>query len=293
MVAVIGIVTGAVPQLNVMMPPLVTAVFRALNVQLAAVPVPTTDVGLDTFTGCARAGSALVHCCVLVEPPVPVAPPVAVLPPVALAPPVEDLPPVGLAPPLELTPPVGLAPPVELLPPDALAPPVEFLPPVGLAPPVVDWPPVAAVPPVAVLPPTCGAPALPVVPPVAELPPVALPPADEEVLPPVAVTPPVAPGALPPVPTFPPTAPSTPGEPEQPAVISKIAHAMYPRLEPAGIVLFMIFMNPKRQKRAQFNGSALGDPAFPCRSARNVQRPTEMGRAKTTCARRKLYGRQG
>jgi hypothetical protein len=39
---VTAIVTGALPQLNVMAPPDVTAVLSALYVQLAAVPVPTT-----------------------------------------------------------------------------------------------------------------------------------------------------------------------------------------------------------------------------------------------------------
>src|SRR5690349_6005606 len=61
-VAVTGIVTAALPQLNVMMPPRVTAVCSAANVQLAAVPVPTTVVGLDTSTACAPAGSALLQC---------------------------------------------------------------------------------------------------------------------------------------------------------------------------------------------------------------------------------------
>ena len=39
------IVTGAVPQEKVMIPPLVTAACSGLKVQLAAVPVPTTLVG--------------------------------------------------------------------------------------------------------------------------------------------------------------------------------------------------------------------------------------------------------
>ena len=60
-VAVTGIVTGALPQLNVTIPPRVTAAFSAENVQLAAVPFPTTVVGLETFAGWALAGSALVQ----------------------------------------------------------------------------------------------------------------------------------------------------------------------------------------------------------------------------------------
>src|SRR5579883_3145728 len=42
-----GMVTSSDPQSNVMMPPLMTAAFRASKVQLAAVPVPTTVVGLE------------------------------------------------------------------------------------------------------------------------------------------------------------------------------------------------------------------------------------------------------
>src|SRR4051812_32674736 len=57
MVAVIGMVTGEAPQLNVMTPPRVTAVFRAAKLQLAALPVPTTVVGCETSTGCALDGS--------------------------------------------------------------------------------------------------------------------------------------------------------------------------------------------------------------------------------------------
>ena len=48
-VAVTGIVTGLAPQLNVMMPPAVAAACSAANVQLAALPVPTTAVGLATL----------------------------------------------------------------------------------------------------------------------------------------------------------------------------------------------------------------------------------------------------
>jgi hypothetical protein len=49
MVAVTGMVTASLPQSKVMTPALPTAVSSALNVQLAAVPVPTTVVGLETL----------------------------------------------------------------------------------------------------------------------------------------------------------------------------------------------------------------------------------------------------
>jgi len=58
-VAVTGIVTGEVPQLKVMTPPFATAELSELSVQLAAVPLPTTVVGCETFAGCAS--SALVQ----------------------------------------------------------------------------------------------------------------------------------------------------------------------------------------------------------------------------------------
>src|SRR6185369_11038639 len=62
MVALIGMLTGALPQLKVITPPRATAALRAVNVQLAAVPVPTTLVGLETLAGCAPAGKALLQC---------------------------------------------------------------------------------------------------------------------------------------------------------------------------------------------------------------------------------------
>src|SRR5579863_4756233 len=112
-VAVIGMVTAAAPQLKVMTPPLLTAVLSALKVQLAAVPLPIT-VGFETSAGWPLAGTPALQeplgfPAVVGTPPVPV----ELLPPV----PVELLPPV----PVELLPPV----PVELLPPV----PVELLPP--------------------------------------------------------------------------------------------------------------------------------------------------------------------
>jgi hypothetical protein len=57
-VAVIVIVTGAGPQLNVMTPPRATASTTARDVQLAGVPVPTTRVGREVSTARASAGTA-------------------------------------------------------------------------------------------------------------------------------------------------------------------------------------------------------------------------------------------
>jgi hypothetical protein len=59
-VLVIGMVTSSDPQSKVMMPPLVTAAFSASNVQLAAVPVPTTVVGLDVSASDIWLGGASV-----------------------------------------------------------------------------------------------------------------------------------------------------------------------------------------------------------------------------------------
>jgi hypothetical protein len=56
-VAVITIVTGLVPQLNVMIPPAATAWTTAADVQLAAVPLPTTWFGLLVLTACPEAGT--------------------------------------------------------------------------------------------------------------------------------------------------------------------------------------------------------------------------------------------
>jgi hypothetical protein len=96
MVAVIAMVAGALPQLKVMTPPFPTAVLSALNVQLAAVPVPIT-VGFETTAGWPLDGTPALH-----EPlgfpavpgglpPVLVAPPVLVVPPVLVLPPVPAL----------------------------------------------------------------------------------------------------------------------------------------------------------------------------------------------------------
>src|SRR3982751_2741058 len=60
-VAVTGMVTAPPPQLKVMTPPFVTAACSTLNVQLAAVPVPTMVVGTDTSAGCPRTGTPPLH----------------------------------------------------------------------------------------------------------------------------------------------------------------------------------------------------------------------------------------
>src|SRR3954462_12454446 len=107
-VAVTEMVTGAAPQLKLMTPPLLTAVLSALNVQLAAVPVPITDVGFETSTGCALVGTPALQ-----EPfgfpAFPAPPPMPVVPPVLVAPPVPTVPPVArpAAPPVPIVPPVA------------------------------------------------------------------------------------------------------------------------------------------------------------------------------------------
>ena len=69
-----------------MTPPAVAAACSALNVQLAAVPVPTTAVGLDVSAGWPFAGTPALH-----EPFGLPAPPVAPAPPLPLPPvPGED-----------------------------------------------------------------------------------------------------------------------------------------------------------------------------------------------------------
>jgi hypothetical protein len=59
-VAVTEMVTGLGPQLNVMIPPPLTAVDRAWKVQLAGVPDPTVVVGWLVSTACACVGSVSV-----------------------------------------------------------------------------------------------------------------------------------------------------------------------------------------------------------------------------------------
>src|SRR5580693_3265616 len=56
-VCVMVIVTGAGPQLKVMMPPAATAATTACEVQLAGVPVPMTRLGCAVLTGWAAAGT--------------------------------------------------------------------------------------------------------------------------------------------------------------------------------------------------------------------------------------------
>src|SRR6185312_10168911 len=51
--AVTVMVTGSAPQRKVTMPPAATALRSAASVQLAAVPSPTTVVGVEVSTGCA------------------------------------------------------------------------------------------------------------------------------------------------------------------------------------------------------------------------------------------------
>src|SRR5580692_8089608 len=60
-VAVMGMVTAALPQSKVMTPPWPTAVVSALSVQLAAVPVPITAVGCDTSAAWPVDGRPALH----------------------------------------------------------------------------------------------------------------------------------------------------------------------------------------------------------------------------------------
>src|SRR5262249_47406516 len=59
--AVTAMVKGAGPQSKVTTPPVFTAWLRAPKVQLAAVPVPTTVVGLEVSTGFPCAGTPALH----------------------------------------------------------------------------------------------------------------------------------------------------------------------------------------------------------------------------------------
>ncbi|MBB5959495.1 hypothetical protein FHS29_006116 [Saccharothrix tamanrassetensis] len=59
-VAVIAMVTGSGPQSNVTTPPAATAATTASDVQLAAVPLPTTVVGLELSSGPASGGTSAV-----------------------------------------------------------------------------------------------------------------------------------------------------------------------------------------------------------------------------------------
>src|SRR5436190_22796148 len=104
-VAVMGIVTEPPPQSNVTMPPFETAALSASNVQLAAVPVPTTVAGFDVSAGCPPAGTPAAHDVSglpafhgppLVVPPEPPLPEPPVEPPPAPVLPPFELPPFGL-----------------------------------------------------------------------------------------------------------------------------------------------------------------------------------------------------
>jgi hypothetical protein len=135
-VDVTEMVTGSGPQLNVTIPPPLTALDSAWNVQLGGVPVPTTVVGWLLSTGCASAGNVSV----VQEPvgfpatgdvpedPVPLEAPDSLEGLPELAPPLVD--PEPTPPPLEPPPfdPLPLAPaPIDPLP---VAPaPIDPLPP--------------------------------------------------------------------------------------------------------------------------------------------------------------------
>src|SRR5450631_2892844 len=178
MVAVIGMVTAPPPQLKVMTPPFPTAVLSAVNVQLAAVPVPITLVGLDTSAGCPLAGTPALHDpfglpAWPAPPPVPVVPPVPGVPPVPVVPPLAWPAAPPLDPPLPVVPPLAwpAVPPVApTLPPVAWPAAPPLAPPVDPTLPPLAWP---AVPPLA-------PPVDPTRPPSPLLPPLALPSMNDE-----------------------------------------------------------------------------------------------------------------
>jgi hypothetical protein len=113
-----------------MMPPFATAATKAADVQLAAVPVPTTVVGLETSTGSASAGMVQLPATDpgLVVPP-DAEPPLLAVP--ELAPPTVELPPETM----ELLPPDPFWPP---LPPAAELSPSELLPSQAISKPAPD-----------------------------------------------------------------------------------------------------------------------------------------------------------
>src|SRR6187549_1960091 len=92
------IVTGSGPQLKVITPPAVAAVLSAAKVQLAAVPVPITLVGLETSAACPFAGMALLQepfglpAFQGAAPPLPVEPAPPGVPPAPVEPPFADEP---------------------------------------------------------------------------------------------------------------------------------------------------------------------------------------------------------
>jgi hypothetical protein len=136
-------VAGALPQLNVMTPPLATADCNAVNVQLAAVPVPMTVVGLEVLAACPSAGTPApqeplgLPACVPAsgvppDEPLPLLPPLLEPEPEPEAEPepepeaepeLEPMPELEVDPELEAEP--ELAPTPELIPELELAPPPE------------------------------------------------------------------------------------------------------------------------------------------------------------------------
>src|SRR5208283_41265 len=221
-------VTGAEPQLNVTMPPLATADRKAASVQLTALPLPTTVVGLDVSTGLAGTTQVAAGGGGLWSPPLPAAPPAASVPPV---------PPTPVAPPLPLIPPAaspappiatsGCAPgasgtpasPLPPLPPNPLLPPAPkaVLPPEP-APPKPS-PPEPVVPPFLV-----ALPAIPAVPPALVIPPEPVAPPAASVLP-IDLVPPVL--TVPPA-TFIPPVPVASTAPPPPAASFALAASLMP-----------------------------------------------------------------
>src|SRR5262245_26066517 len=119
-VAVTRIVTGSGPQLKVMTPPAVTAVCSALNVQLAAVPVPITAVGLEVLAACAIVGTPAAHDPFGLPafqagapplPPAPVVPADPVVPAAPVVPPRPAEPVVPADPPAPVVPAAPVVPP--------------------------------------------------------------------------------------------------------------------------------------------------------------------------------------
>jgi hypothetical protein len=213
-VAVTRIVTGSGPQLKVMTPPAVTAVCSALNVQLAAVPVPMTAVGLDVLAACAIAGTPAAHdpfglpAFQAGAPPLPVVPPEPVVPAVPVVPPRPAAPVVPAVPVVPAAPVVPPRPAEPVVPADPVVPPRPAEPVVPAVPVV---PPRPAAPAAPVVPPRPLAPAAPVVPAVPVVPP--RPPA-----PALPVVPPRPPFPVAPLAPPPPTEPATPLEPAAPVV---------------------------------------------------------------------------
>jgi hypothetical protein len=137
-VADTGMVTGADPQLNVTMPPAATAALSAVNalglVQLAAVPLPITAVGVDTSTSFPPAGTPVEQLLSETGPPSGAPPEEPLLLPL----PLEDPPLLEPLPPPEDPPLDELAAPEEL--PELLLAPEELGGPDVPASPSEAWP---------------------------------------------------------------------------------------------------------------------------------------------------------